>query len=241
MIEFSLLGPVQAWHDGRELEIGSPQQRTTLAILLLHEGAPVSLRRFAAALWDDEPPQAAAATVRTYVSRLRHVLQDTPASIESTAYGYALSTPPLSTDLDRFRRHTLRATEATQAGRHTTADLELCSALALHRGAVMAGAFGPYAETQRIRLERLIRDAELARLHAQIRLGDADYTAPEAQMMLAADPDNEALHELLMLALYASGRRAEALAHFHGLRHTTPSPALVTLHRRILADDPALI
>ncbi|MDP9793423.1 DNA-binding SARP family transcriptional activator [Catenuloplanes nepalensis] len=248
MIDFSLLGPVRGRHRDRELDLGSPQQRTVLAILLLHAGTPVTLTRLATALWGDTPPPAAPATVRTYISRLRQALAGTDVSITSSDSGYALPLPSLATDVAHFRRHTGLAAAATRAGAHATAAMSLRSALALRQGTILAGTFGPYTDAQRVRLQRLLRQAEVDRLHAEIRLGHAAYTAPDIALMLASEPLSEDLNALMMIALYASGCRAAALAHYHQFaRHlrtdlgTRPGPAVTTVLHRLLTGDPELL
>src|ERR1700726_4651358 len=125
-LRFAVLGPVRAWRGDAELDLGSPQQRAVLAVLLLAEGRQVSLGALVDALWGQEPPKAAAGTVRTYVSRLRHCLKGhCPETceaggphemIESAGDGYALPLRSAVLDLNEFLIRTKQAQAARHAG-----------------------------------------------------------------------------------------------------------------------------
>ncbi|MGW0521881.1 BTAD domain-containing putative transcriptional regulator [Crossiella sp. NPDC003009] len=249
-LAFGLLGPVRAWRDGAELNLGSPQQRLTLATLLLAQGRAVPVEEIAAALWGAAVPRAARGTIRTYVQRLRRVLEtaDGEPVIVSAGGGYAVRVPEEATDLGRFRR-AVRAAEAAR-GRG-----EVAAAAGLYKEAVeewdgepLAGLHGETADAERARLRRrrLGVVEELATLELELgRCPDlVDRLAAEAQ----AEPLRERLHELLMLALYRAGRQAEALTAYDTLRKllaeelgVDPAPAVRELHRRILRADPELL
>jgi len=125
-LRFAVLGPVRAWRGDTELDLGAPQQRAVLAVLLLAEGRQVSLGALVDALWGQEPPKAAAGTVRTYVSRLRHCLKGQcldacePGGrhemVESVGDGYALPLRSAALDLNEFLIRTKQAQAATYAG-----------------------------------------------------------------------------------------------------------------------------
>ncbi|MEV6236902.1 winged helix-turn-helix domain-containing protein [Lentzea sp. NPDC051838] len=89
-LEFAVLGPVRAWRDGEELNLGSPQQRLTLAVLVLARSRVVQASEIISALWADEEPPSARGTVRTYVHRLRRVLGDDDGPLRSVGNGYQL-------------------------------------------------------------------------------------------------------------------------------------------------------
>ncbi|MBB4677425.1 AfsR/SARP family transcriptional regulator [Crossiella cryophila] len=249
-LAFGLLGPVRAWHDGAELNLGSPQQRLTLATLLLADGRAVPVEEIAAALWGESVPRAARGTIRTYVQRLRRVLETGEADpvIVSTGGGYAVRVPEDAVDLGRFRRD-VRAAEAARARGETRAAAELYkSAVEEWDGEPLAGLHGETAEAERARLRRrrLGVVEELAGLELDLgRCPDlVERLAAEAQ----AEPLRERLHELLMLALYRSGRQAEALAAYDKLRAllaeelgVDPGPTVRELHYRILRADPELL
>jgi DNA-binding SARP family transcriptional activator len=244
-VRFEVLGPVRGWHGDTELELGSPQQRAVLAMLLLARGRQVSLDGLIDGLWENDVPKSAVGTVRTYVSRLRRRVD----SIESIGDGYALRLGPAVLDLDEFER---RVSEARAArDRHDAAHgvRLLRNALGLWRGAdPLAGVPGPYADSRRVPLTELYLTATEEKLAADIALGDHAGAVAELRALLADHPFRERLTELLMLALYKSGRQAEALYVFDGVRHrlsdelaVDPGPSLQTMHRRVLQADRQLM
>lgn len=235
---FSVLGPVRAWHGTAELELGAPQQRAVLAALLLREGAMATADELVRAVWGDEPPRTAVSTLRTYVSRLRAVLG---GAIVSIAGGYALPVAADALDATRLARHLDRA-RRSPGGPEAVAELE--AALALRQGQPLAGIPGPYAESQRARLGQLLTTAAIDRLTAEVERGRPGDAVPELVELLAEHPLREQLHELLMLALYRSGRQAEALEHYRATREllaeelgVDPGPGLRRMHQGILAAD----
>jgi predicted ATPase/DNA-binding SARP family transcriptional activator len=254
-LRFAVLGPVRAWRGATELDLGSPQQRAVLAALLLAEGRHVSVAALVDALWGDEPPNSAVSTVRTYMSRLRHRLGTSTAGggydvIESAGAGYVLLMRSATLDLNLFLRWTM---EAHAAGNGLHADAAraaglLQDALGLWRGVPLAGLPGPYAESQRVRLAELQMAALEQHLALDIELGGHVAAATELRSLLASHPLRERLSELLMLALYRSGRQADALAVFDSTRHLLieelgvhPGAALRDMRQRILPADEGLI
>jgi DNA-binding SARP family transcriptional activator len=226
-LTFSLLGPVQAWRHspanaglprtGTEVDIGSPQQRGTLAMLLLREGAMVTLDELITGLWGDEPPRSAITTVRTYIYRLRRVLHQhgtAQTRLESGSGGYVLHVPEAALDVNRFRSHTVRAAMATRRGDRYAAAAELRSALAVPDGRPLAGVQGPYAHGQRGRLEQWIATAHLDLVEAEIHLGRHREILPDLTAMAAAHPLWEEVQALYMTALHGTGRTADALEHY---------------------------
>ncbi|RIV31604.1 AfsR/SARP family transcriptional regulator [Micromonospora radicis] len=252
-LTFDLLGPIRAWSGGEEIDLGSPQQRATLAVLLLHEGTVVTVDELVRAVWGDEPPRAAVTTVRTYVSRLRRVQAPRPDGstglrIRSIGRGYSLDVPSDSVDVVRFRRHTTLAAAATRRGDFAVSAMHLRSALALRHGSPLAGAPGPYAHSQRTRLQQLITTAELDLISAEINVGRHHEVLPELSVFVAENPLWERVHELYMTALYRCGRQADALAHYQATRQELvdnlgiePGVVLRELHRRILAGEVGML
>jgi DNA-binding SARP family transcriptional activator/DNA-binding CsgD family transcriptional regulator len=243
---------MRAWLGETELDMGSPQQRAVLAVLLLAEGRQVPLDALVDALWGDDPPLTAVSTVRTYVSRLRRCLRTNSGGlddvIESAGGGYALSLRSAALDLNEFLQCTKEARAASDAGDADQAAVFLQDALGLWRGVPLAGLPGCYAESQRVRLAELRLAALEERLALDIELGRHATAATELQALLASHPMRERLSELLMLALYRSGRRADALGVFRTtqclLREELgidPGPALRDVHQRILRTDQNLI
>ena len=252
-LRFAVLGPVRAWRRDTKLDLGSPQQRAVLAVLLLAEGRQVSLGALVDALWGQEPPKAAVGTVRTYVSRLRHCLATSGPGgvhemIESAGDGYALPLRSAVLDLNVFLSRTREAQAAGRAGDAGQAAVLLRDALGLWQGVPLAGIPGEYAESQRVRLAELQLAAIEERLALDVELAGHVAAATELQALLASHPMRERLSELLMLALYRSGRQADALAVFDTTRHLLseelgidPGPALCEMHQRILQTDETLI
>lgn len=243
-VRFEVLGPVRGWRGDAELDLGSPQQRAVLAMLLLARGRQVSLGGLIDGLWEGDVPRSAVGTVRTYVSRLRRRVD----SIESIGDGYVLRPGSAVLDLDEFEQ---RLGEARGArGRHDAARAArlLGAALGLWRGTALAGIPGPYADSRRVPLTELHLAAAEEKLAADIALGDHAGAIAELRALAAEHPFRERFTELLMLALYKSGRQAEALYLFDDVRHrlgeelgVDPGPSLQTLHRRVLQADRRLM
>src|ERR1700754_3112436 len=156
-MKYGLLGPVQESCDGREIDLGTPQQCAVLGLFLLAEGRPLSLEQLVDELWRAGAPATAAATVRTYGSRLRRLLpSDRPgSSITSVRGGYLLSIEPGSLDIPQFEQQVRVAREARAAGDLLRAVTELRTGLGLWRGGGLGGARGEYVRAERDRLEAL--------------------------------------------------------------------------------------
>jgi len=252
-VRFEVLGPVRGWHGKTELDLGSPQQRAVLAMLLLARGRQVSLDGLIDGLWGERVPRSAAGTIRTYVSRLRRILDKAAHAprggpIQSIGDGYQFRAGWAVLDLDTFEQ---RLTEARAArdGQDTARGARLLrDALGLWRGAALAGVPGPYADSRRVPLTELHVAATEEKLAADISLGEHAAAIVELRALLAEHPFRERLTELLMLALYKSGRQAEALDVFDGVRRRLsdelgidPGPSLQTLHQRVLRADRRLM
>lgn len=249
-LRFAVLGPVRGWRGPEELDLGTPQQRAVLAVLLLAEGRQVPVSALVDALWGSGPPKAAAGTLRTYISRLRQALaaDGRQSVIESAGTGYVLPMSTDSVDLGMFLQWTAQARAARATGDVTKAADFLRDALGLWQGEPLAGLPGEYAESQRARLTELQLAALEDRLGLEIELGEHVAAAAELRTLAAAHPLREQLSKLQMLALYRAGRQADALAVFDRARHTLsdelgidPGPALREMHQRILQTDQSLI
>ncbi|MFF4789094.1 BTAD domain-containing putative transcriptional regulator [Streptomyces sp. NPDC001276] len=245
-LRFSVLGPVRAWRGEQPLPTGSPQQRALLAALLLREGRTATAAELIDALWGEEPPSQALAAVRTYASRLRKALD--PGVLVSESGGYAVRGPGEGTlDLADAQEHAARADRARSAGDLCRARELLRRALALWDGEPLAGVPGPYAEAQRVRLEEWRLQLLESCLDMDLEQGCHAEAVSELTALTAAHPLRERLRELLMLALYRSGRQAEALAVYADTRRlladelgVDPRPGLRELQQRILQADPTL-
>lgn len=245
-LRFSLLGPVRAWRGEEPLTTGSPQQRALLAALLLREGRTATAGELIDALWGEDPPSQALAAVRTYASRLRKALDS--GVLVSESGGYAIrSTGEGALDLAVAQDLAAEAEKARHTGDLCQARALLGRALTLWDGEALAGVPGPYAEAHRVRLEEWRLQLLESRLYMDLEQGCHAETVSELTALTAAHPLRERLRELLMLALYRSGRQAEALAVYADTRRllaeelgVDPRSGLRDLQQRILQADPTL-
>ncbi|MFF2520234.1 BTAD domain-containing putative transcriptional regulator [Streptomyces sp. NPDC058086] len=252
-MRFTVLGPVRAWVNGREAPLGPPQQRAVLTALLLQRGRPVGVAELVDALWGEEQPSDPVAIVRTYVSRLRRVLEpdrvpgSPPQLVVSIADGYALCIDDSSLDLAVFEARLAEARGLLREGDPARASELLRSALVEWGGTPLSGVPGPLAETERSRLVELRLGAIEVRLSVDLVLGRHEDLVGELTSLRARHPLRERLSELLLLALYRCGRQAEALEMYRLTRRmlveelgVDPGPALRELHSRVLTADPSL-
>jgi DNA-binding SARP family transcriptional activator len=224
------------------IAVPAPKQRALLAILLLGANEPITADRLIERLWDGRPPASARKVLQTYVSRLRRVVGD--SVLLTGPAGYELRVEPDQLDLHRFER---LVAEARNAAPREAAQL-LRHALAAWRGPPLADLGDePFAQNEIARLDELRLAALEERIEADLALGrDGDLVA-ELQALVAEHPLRERLRAQLMLALYRSGRQAEALdVHRQGRRRLVdelgiePGPVLRKLERAILRQDAAL-
>src|SRR5262249_55720241 len=192
-----------------------------------------------------------AKSVQVYISRLRKLLASAgwPHSrLVTRPPGYRLEVAPEELDLARFEEHVERARAAGGRGEDAVAASELRTALALWRGAPLADlAFEPFAQTAAMRLEELRLDALEARVEADLDIGRASELVGELSVLVREQPFRERLRASLMLALYRSGRQADALDAYREARRVLvdelgidPGPRLSELEVAILRHDPAL-
>ena len=246
-IDFRILGPVEAYSAGRRLALGGGKQRSLLAVLLVHAGETVSVDRLIDALWGEDPPASAANSVHVYVSQLRKALG--PAALETRGHGYALAVPRDAIDARRFERLLGRAREERAQSRPEEAMRHLSAALALWRGPPLAElAYEDFARGEIERLTALRLSADEQRFDVQLELGLAAELVPELEELVRTHPERERFRAQLMLALYRSGRQADALEVYRDGRRRLaeelgldPSPELQRLEHAILNQDPELI
>ncbi|MFC8247828.1 AfsR/SARP family transcriptional regulator [Streptomyces chartreusis] len=244
-LRFTVLGPVRAWRGPDEVDLGPPKQRAVLAMLLLGEGAQVSVETLVDAVWGTGSPGSAVSSLRTYVYRLRQLLG--PLAIVSVGDGYQMSICPDSCDLTAFRDLVARADRARRDDDSNTAARYLNEALAQWQGTALAGIRGEYAQAQRNWLERLRLSALEAAFAVRLDLGEHTDIARELAALVAEHPLDERFREMLMLALYRSGRQAEALMTYSEARSLLademgidPGPELRNIYERILRADVTL-
>jgi DNA-binding SARP family transcriptional activator len=244
-LEFRLLGPLEALAGGRPIALGV-KQRTLLVLLLLRANEVVSRDRLIDDLWGDEPPDAAPNALAALVARLRRAL---PAEVLLTRPGgYELRIDRQDLDLHRFETLVEEGSETLAAGDPARASERLRSALSIWRGPALADfEYETFAQPVIVRLEELRLTALESRIDADLALGRHVDLVGEVQSLVLEHPLRERLRAQLMLALYRSGRQAEALEVYREGRHVLveelgiePSPPLQELERAILRQDPSL-
>jgi DNA-binding SARP family transcriptional activator len=242
-VEFRVLGPLEVLLEGRALELKRRKQRSLLALLLLNAGEVVSTDRLVDELWAGKPPKAAVGSLQNLVSDLRKALGR--ETVRTREPGYVLDIDPNCVDLHRFERLVAQAAEGGDAGRRSSL---LYEALALWRGSPLADlAYEPFAHVEIARLEELRTAAREELIEAELELGHQTRVVAELETLVAENPLRERLRGQLMLALYRSGRQAEALEAYRQARETLieelgiePSPDLQRLEQSILRHDPEL-
>jgi YVTN family beta-propeller protein len=250
MIDYRILGPLEVSANGRLIEIGGPKLRALLIILLLRANESVPRDVLVHELWGEQPPAGAQHSLDVYVSRLRKSLDaaaDRPVLVtRSGAYSLLLAEGQL--DARRFEdlvgqgRTALAANAPGQAAEKLRAALELWRGQAL---ADLANGHGPQVEA--VRLEELRLSATEDRIDSDLALGRHAEVVGELEALVAVHPLRERLHGQLMIALYRSGRQAEALEAYQAARRTLvdelglePGPALQRLESAILRQDASL-
>jgi YVTN family beta-propeller protein len=249
-----VLGPLEVRDGGKTLPLGGTKQRSVLAILLLHAGEVVSRDRLIDLLWGERPPESAPTALHGYVSGLRKVLEPSRTAgagatvLVTREPGYVLHADPGRVDLERFRRLAERGRSELHGGDHAAAAERLGRALELWRGPPLADlAAEPFARSELGAIEELRAGALEDRVEAELALGRDGALVPELRALVAAEPLRERARGQLMLALYRSGRQADALEVYReGSRllldelGLEPSAKLRELERRMLVHDPSL-
>ncbi|WP_330334175.1 NB-ARC domain-containing protein [Streptomyces sp. NBC_00536] len=203
---FSLLGPLQAHCGEAPLALGPPQQRALLAMLLCRRDAVVGLDELIAGLWDGEPPSAAVGTVRSYVYRLRRILGP---GLVTQGRGYALHIGRDALDLARFEGLVARARATAAADDASGARDLLARALAMWRGAALAGLPGPQARIRRESLAELHLSVLVERIELDLALGRHARLVAELTGLCLEHPLNDRLRALRDTALERGGRFGE--------------------------------
>ncbi|MDX6254455.1 MAG: hypothetical protein QOJ11_789 [Frankiales bacterium] len=254
-IEFRILGPLEVLREGTPISVGGAQQRAVLAFLVAEPRRTASVDQIADALWGEHPPAGYAATIQTYIFRLREVLEpgrskgEPPGVIVTEPGGYRLRIEPGSVDAAAFED--LIETGESLVGRCLPAEgaSELRRALSLWRGPVLADLAG-YDFVARLasRLDELrLRGIELL-TDADLALGRHAAKIAELNALAERHPLREHLQAQRILALYRTGRQADALEAFRQVRRRLmdeigiePGPELTSLHQSILNQDASLL
>lgn len=271
-MRFELLGPLLALRGGEEVPLGPPKQRAVLAVLLLQEGRSLSYEGLVDAVWGDEPPVHVRNLVQKYVSGVRRAFASAGAgsagsgtncagsgvdaspsvgaagpALAWTGSGYRLS-GAVADDLCERRELVDAALAARDRGQLRRAGELVDQAEALWRGEFAEGLNAPYLAAERLRWREKRLTVVESRIAGEIELGRSFEYVHELIRLVAAHPLRERPVELLMNALYRTGRSSDALLAFEEARHriadamgADPGPALRSLHERMLRQDPELL
>ena len=255
MLRFELLGPVSVRSDGVGVPLGPPLRRTLLALLAWHRGSTVSVDRIVDALWEAEPPNRPEASIQAMMSHLRRAIEPDRGPrghaeiLRTQLPGYRLVLPAeAGLDVDDFRRALSAARAARSAGDHPSAAAAATHALQFWSGTPFAGAVDvAFVREATYRLEDERVAAQLIRADSAVALGRHDEVLGELEAMARAQTHDETVWRLLVLALYRSGRTADALTRHRTFVETQadelgldPSPAFAELLERLLRQDPEL-
>jgi DNA-binding SARP family transcriptional activator len=231
-MDFRILGPLEVISDRKVVDLGGPKQRTLLALLLLEANRVVSSDRLIEALWEETPPETAGKALQVYVSKLRKLLGK--ERVETKAPGYLLHVDADEFDLPRFQR-------LQQEGK-------LQEALSLWRGPPLGEfAYERFAQAEIERLDELRLACLEERIERDLAVGRHAELVGELERLVNEHPLRERLRSALMLALYRSGRQAEALEAYQAARRKLveelgiePGRELRELEKAILKQDPSL-
>jgi DNA-binding SARP family transcriptional activator len=245
-LEVRLLGPIEVERDGEPVALGGQKPRTLFGVLALEPGRVVSVDRLVEALWPGDPPDTAGHAIQVYVSQLRKALGPI---IATRAPGYVLDVEPERVDAHRFTRLAQEGRAALEGGEAEAAEVALREALALWHGPALADfLYEPFAQTQIARLEELRTAVLEERIEADLALGRHIELVSELEALVQAERLRERPRAQLMLALYRSGRQADALAAYRDARETLvdelgidPGPELRELEAAILRQDESLL
>ncbi|MFJ5720000.1 BTAD domain-containing putative transcriptional regulator [Streptomyces sp. NPDC093149] len=242
-MEFQLLGPFAARHEGRQVLAGSRrQERCLLSVLLLHAGRAVTTERLIDLLWNGDAPASARGTIHTYIGRLRAALKPYGVPVETRHDGYAVEQGPHTIDAQEF---TLLVRQAADAGDPAEQVRLYDWALGLWRGPLLADVADDRLRTRlggpldELRLSAVERRAEV-----QLTMGLHDRVVADLTPLVEECPGRERLVAAQMTALYRGGRQADALELYRSTRKALvtefgiePGAELQTLHDRMLRGD----
>src|SRR5262245_36111828 len=241
-MDFRILGPLEVWHGERQLSVGGSKRRVALALLVVNANEVVGTDRFVDGLWGNEVPGNAIAALHNHISRLRKELG--PDVLGNEGWGYILRVDPETIDYHRFER---LAADARKLPAQERA-LQLAEALAVWRGPPLAElTFEDGLANDLARLDERRLAVVEQRIDADLEAGRASELVGELEALIEESPFREHLRAQLILALYRSGRQAEALDAYRDARRLLsdelgiePSARLRELERAILRQDPKL-
>jgi DNA-binding SARP family transcriptional activator/pimeloyl-ACP methyl ester carboxylesterase len=244
-MDFHLLGPLEVLRNHAPVRIAAGKQRALLAILLLNANRTISREQLIDSLWGEDVPDSAQKMVQIQVSQLRKALPE--PRLHTRRPGYMLEVREGELDLVTFERALVDARRAVAQGEPEHATRQLGPALALWRGPALAEFSEPFARHEGTRLEELRLAAVELQIEAELALGHQHDVVGELETLIARHPLRERLRSQHMLALYRSGRHAEALASYQTFRRTLseelgiePPASLRELERLMLKQDASL-
>ncbi|MFE1441881.1 BTAD domain-containing putative transcriptional regulator [Streptomyces sp. NPDC058739] len=254
-MRYRILGPLGLWRDDEEVDVMPAKWRMLLAVLLCEAGQVVSTDRLVEELWGAGPPQSVQKLLQGYVSRLRRALGDEAGELLVThvhgyrAHGYRLVVAPGEVDAHRFVDLVRQAGRDLERSSPETAVERLTEALGLWGDVPFADVPPtPAVEAEATRLTATWTQARELLIEARLRLGRHEAVLDEVEALAAEHPLRESLRGQLMLALYRSGRQADALAAYRDLRRRLaeelgiePGPPVQQLHQQILTADRSLL
>ena len=248
LLQFRILGPLEVLRGGECLSFRGSRERALVALLVLNANRIVSTERLAEDLWSGDPPEGAIRSLRVYVSRLRQTLGVAGEAVVTRPSGYGLQVDPEAVDALRFEALVARGRDKAKAGDNSGAAATLREALGLWRGPALADvADAPFAQAESNRLEEGRLAALEDRLETDLACGRHAEVTAELEVLTREHPFRERLWSQRMVALYRSGRQAEALRAYQELRSTLreqlgiePSSALQQLEGAVLRHDPEL-
>ena len=248
MLRFKVLGPLSALRGGEQVRLGGERQRALLALLLVRANELVSTERIAEQLFEAASNEGSSNAVYVAISRLRRALGDGGALIRTCRGGYTLELEPTQLDAAEFERLLHEGQALLASGEPSAALVRLREGLDLWHGSPLADLTPvDFVQAEANRLEELRLVADIERIDAELALGRHRELVAEIKALIASAPLQERLRAQLMLALYRSGRQAEALAAYReasellrGELGLAPSPRLQELERMILRQDAAL-
>jgi DNA-binding SARP family transcriptional activator/pimeloyl-ACP methyl ester carboxylesterase len=249
-VEFKILGDTEVHVDGQPLAVGGPRTRAVLAMLAVNAGTVVAADMLQDELWPDQPGGRAAANLQVRMSELRGALRGAGQDqrLVTRPHGYLLRAETDEVDASRFEALLAKGREALAAGDAPGAAGHLREALALWRGPALAGLTDvPFARSEAARLEEARLEALELRVEAELACGGGAELVAELEVLTTRYPLRERLWAQRMLALYRSGRQADALRCYQDLRSALTSelgiePGSLTrrLQTLILRQDPSL-
>ena len=252
-MRFRVLGSFEVSDDdGRPVAVGGLKRRAVLAILLIYANEVVSTDRLIEHLWAGEPPASATKSLQVHVSRLRGALgteSDGESRLVTLGAGYLLRVTPGELDAEHFERLVDEADALSTADRAELAAVKLREALDMWRGEPLSDfAYDSFAQPEIVRLSELRVGALERRIAADMAVGRAAQVIGELERLVHEHPYREQLRAQLMLALYRTGRQAEALQAYRDARAALveelgiePSTELRALHDAVLAQDGSLL